>query len=100
MSQELKIQPHVSEKSFDGSERGVYTFDVPGTANKHSVKEAVESQYKVSVTNVRTVVSKGKPKRLIRKRQRPIESHRSDKKKAYVTLKKGDKIAIIAEGAA
>lgn len=100
MSLDLAVKPRVSEKSFAGSEQGVYVFDVPRSANKHTVKSAIESQYGVTVAAVRTVIVKGKPKRVVRKRQRPVEAHRSDVKKAYVTLKKGDKIASIAEGAA
>lgn len=100
MASDLILRPHVSEKSFSSAQKGVYVFDVPNNANKHTVKQAVESQFKVKVTDIRTILTKGKPKRVIRKRQRPTDSHRSNVKKAYVTLKKGDKIAMISEGAA
>lgn len=100
MSNSLLLKPHISEKSFGSAEKGVYVFSVPLTSNKQVIKTSVENQFKVTVVDVKTSVLKGKPKRVVRKRQRPTVSHRTDIKKAYVTLKKGDKIAMIAEGAA
>lgn len=99
MSTTILLQPRISEKSYAQSATGVYVFDVPVETNKHSIKAAVEAQYKVSVTDVRTTVIKGKPKHSVRKRQRPIIGKRTDIKKAYVTLKKGDKIATLSEEA-
>lgn len=91
------IRPHMSEKSFLLAKTGVYTFDVPMTANKQLVIDAVSEQYSVTATDARLLVAKGKAKRSYRKRQRPITGKRSDQKKAYVTLKEGDKIAAFEE---
>lgn len=97
MSKTLALQPRISEKSYALSATGVYVFDVPLSVTKHSVKRAIEAQYSVGVTEVRTVVLKGKVKRLVRKRQQPKLGSRSDAKKAYVTLKKGDRITVFPE---
>ncbi len=99
MNTPLVIQPLISEKSFIQAEKGVYTFKVPLTANKQTIAKTIAADYKVTVEAVRTVLSKGKAKRIVRKRQQPSVGHRSDFKKAYATLKKGDKIAVFAEGA-
>lgn len=97
MSKTIALLPHLSEKSVSSSERGVYVFDVPAGSNKQAVREAVQDQYKVTVTDVRTTTIKGKVKRSARKRQRPVLGQRSDVKKAYVTLKKGDRITVFPE---
>ena len=72
------------------SNYGQYTFDVFPTATKHTVREAVEQAFKVTVmrVNIQNVCGKNK-----RSRQgRP--SRTSDFKKAVVTLKEGDKIEL------
>ena len=53
--------------------------------------KAVESQYEgVKVKDVRTVVQNGKQVRAYRgKRQNPGHAHRTDSKKAYVSLSSG-----------
>lgn len=80
-------KPVISEKSFKEAENGKYLFWVPLSANKIQVKEAVEKIFKVDVTNVTTIVMKGKIKVLKR-----IKGKRKDKKKAIVTLKEGQEI--------
>ncbi len=56
-------------------------------ANKIEVKQAVESLFKVKVVQVRMARYLGKTRRIGRNLGR-----RSDWKKAYVTLREGDKI--------
>ena len=58
-------------------------------ANKFDIRNAVESLFKVSVLKVTTVRMMGK-----RKRRGRIYGKRPDYKKAYVTIKAGDKIEI------
>jgi large subunit ribosomal protein L23 len=68
-----------------------YTFEVAPAATKHTVREAIEQTFKVTVTrvNIQNVCGKNK-----RSRQgRP--SRTSDYKKAIVTLKEGDKIELV-----
>ena len=73
------------------SNYGQYTFEVFPAATKHTVREAVEQTFKVTVTRVNILNIKGKPKRS--RTGRPITT--SDSKRAIVTLKKGDKIELI-----
>lgn len=80
-------KPVISEKSFTHAEENKYVFVVAREANKIEVKKAVEKLFKVTVEDVRTVVIKGKVKRVGKKMGK-----RSDFKKAYVKVKKGDKI--------
>jgi large subunit ribosomal protein L23 len=68
-------------------------FRVAKGANKIEIKKAVEEIFKVKVDCVNTVNYKGKKKRLGK-----FEGRRSDWKKAFVTLKKGEKLDFI-EGA-
>jgi large subunit ribosomal protein L23 len=91
----LVLKPRVSEKAYAQSQAAnVYVFSVAKDANKQVIAGAVEAQFGVTVKTVNTVVSKGKAKRTIRKGGRPIKGRTSDFKKAYVTLKEGDSIAI------
>jgi len=80
-------RPVISEKSFAHAEEGKYVFVVDNRANKIEIARTVEKLFKVTVIDVKTVVMKGKVKRVGRK-----FGKRSDFKKAYVTLKEGDKI--------
>ena len=69
------------------TEKGVYTFDVPVTAEKISVRKAVEALYGVKVSDVRMVRHAGKP---VFKGRRPTA--KKSWKKALVTLVKGQKL--------
>jgi len=91
----ITLKPRMSEKTYALSNDRVYVFDVDTSFNKHEIADAVEKTYKVTVTDVRTITSKGKSKRLYRNR-RYENGKRSDVKKAYVTLKDGDAIPIFA----
>lgn len=62
-------------------------FEVARDANKIEIRQAVESLFKVSVTAVRTLVMRGKIKRVGR-----FSGQRPSWKKAFVTLKPGDNI--------
>jgi len=62
-------------------------FKVRPDANKIEVKQAVETIFKVKVVQVRMARYLGKIRRIGKSMGR-----RSDWKKAYVTLKEGDKI--------
>lgn len=92
----LVLKPRVSEKAYAQSQGNVYVFSVDKRADKTSIARAVEAQFGVSVETVNTAVSKGKSKRTIRKGGRPVAGRTSDFKKAYVTLKEGDSIALFA----
>lgn len=94
----LVLKPRISEKSYALSEKNnTYIFDVPNEANKMDIAGAVTSQFEVIVTNVRVAGVPGKAVRSYRQRgRRSINSKRSDIRKAYVTLKEGDKLPIFA----
>ncbi|MCL4387167.1 MAG: 50S ribosomal protein L23 [Patescibacteria group bacterium] len=92
--EDILVKPVISEKSFAGAESGKYFFWVDSKVNKLQVKEAVEKGFKVEVTDVNILVQKGKVKTFGRKRK---EGKRSDKKKAIVTLKKGQEIKDFAK---
>ena len=62
-------------------------FEVARDANKIEVRQAVETLFKVTVTDVRTLVVRGKVKRVGR-----FSGQRPGWKKAFVTLKPGDNI--------
>lgn len=86
---EILRRPVVTEKSTLISEYNQVTFEVAKDASKPEIRAAVEDLFKVKVTAVNTVITKGKTKRF---RGRP--GVRSDVKKAVVTLAEGDSIDI------
>jgi large subunit ribosomal protein L23 len=94
----LTIKPKVSEKAYAQSEQlNTYVFEVPAFATKQSVAQAVSKAYEVKVTAVRIAGVKGKTKRVYRRGARSVRSgHRPDIRKAYVTLKQGDKLPVFA----
>lgn len=86
--------PRITEKGTRLKEKNnVLTFEVRTDANKVQVRKAIEGIFKVKVSDVTTVKSAGKKKRMGQRLGRT-----SDWKKAYVTLKPGEKIDIF-EGA-
>ena len=57
--------PVVTEKSVRAIEEGnVYTFIVDRLANKVQIRQAVEELFSVKVQSVRTLIRKGKPRRV------------------------------------
>lgn len=97
MSKTLLLKPRVSEKAYGQSlTKNTYVFVVPNDANRTEVAAAVEAQFEVSVTDVNILNVKGKAKRTVRKGGRQSAGRDSDFKKAYVTLKEGDSIAVFA----
>ncbi len=62
-------------------------FEVATDANKIEIRHAIQSLFNVAVTDVHTMVSRGKLKRMGR-----FQGRRPKTKKAVVTLKAGDNI--------
>jgi len=83
------LTPIITEKSTIASEFNQVIFEVPLSANKVEIKDAVEELFKVKVMAVNTMRVKGKEKRF-----RGIVGRRKDIKKAIDTLKDGDTIDI------
>lgn len=99
MSKTLVLKPRVSEKAYGLSQdRNTYVFTVPLSVSKQAIAQAVQAQFSVGVVDVNTTHIKGKTKRSIRRGQRgrPAMGSQSNFKKAYVTLKDGDSIALFA----
>ena|SRR5687768_11571214 len=86
---DVVLAPHITEKSTLMSENNAVVFKVAGSASKPEIKAAVEALFNVKVTNVNTMVTKGKTKRW---KGKPYQ--RSDMKKAIVTLAEGQSIDI------
>jgi len=85
--------PRVTEKATILLEQNAYTFDVALKATKKEIEKAVKAQYKVTPIAVRTVKVAKKPV-MPRGKNAKIGST-SVGKKAYVYLKKGDKIEVL-----
>lgn len=64
-----------------------YAFVVDKKSNKEAIKQAIQVLFKVTVTDIRTSIHRGKIKRIGKN-----EGKRSNWKRAIVTLKEGDKI--------
>ena len=71
-----------------------YSFVVDRRASKHDIARAVAAQFKVKVEGVQTLIMRGKVKRV-----GTSMGKRSNFKKAFVTLKEGDKIELFEGGA-
>ena len=81
-------RPLITEKSTDLKEsQGTLCFEVHRDATKPEIKKAVESLFGVKVADVRVANMHGKVKR-----QGRYVGRRPDWKKAFVVLKKGEKM--------
>jgi large subunit ribosomal protein L23 len=86
---DIVLAPHITEKSTMLSEHNSVVFKVAPDATKPEIKAAIEALFNVKVTNVNTIITKGKSKRWQGKPYR-----RSDMKKAIVTLAEGQSIDV------
>jgi large subunit ribosomal protein L23 len=84
------IHPHITEKATFSAENSVYVFKVQSNATKTSVEQAFKEKYKVNPIKVRTVTIPAKNVFV-----RGKKGIKSGYKKAYIYLKKGEKIEII-----
>ena len=82
----------LAEKASSLREENKVVFEVAIEANKIQIRHAVEKLFGVKVTDVNTLVQRGKPRRLGR-----IESKRPNWKKAIVTLAEGSDIQFFDE---
>lgn len=94
----ILVTPVTTEKAYGLSQKNVYVFNVPLSANKNEITEAVKSQYGVEVKEIKTLVQQGKAIRFSRGKNRyPGTTKRTDSKKAYVTLAAGSSLAIFEQ---
>ncbi|MCQ2362199.1 MAG: 50S ribosomal protein L23 [Acidaminococcaceae bacterium] len=82
-------RPVITEKTQAMMNENKYTFEVPMTANKVEIRQAIEAIFNVKVERVNTVRVLGKTKRMGR-----FQGKRSDYKKAIVKLVEGSKITL------
>ena len=87
-------RPVITEKAANQSENRVYTFLVRGSANKHTVADAVEVLYGVRPTKVRIAKRPSKRKRIRLPGREREYGMTAQKKKAYVFLREGDTIKL------
>ena len=84
----------LTEKSNLLREENKVIFEVLRTANKIQIRQAVEKLFNVKVTEVNTLVMRGKDRRMGRGYAKT-----QNWKKAMVTLKKGDSIDFFGDSA-
>ena len=81
-------RPIITEKGLTLKENDrTLCFEVHEQANKRQIQEAVEQLFKVKVERVRTMTVPGKMRR-----RGKYSGYRADWKKAYVTLREGEKM--------
>ena len=92
---QVLIAPVISEKATMVAEKSnAVTFKVMRDATKPEIKAAVELMFKVEVQGVSVLDTKGKAKRFGKSMGR-----RDNVRKAYVTLKPGQELNLVGEGA-
>jgi len=88
-------RPLITEKTSIQREDGrTIVFQVARDANKVEIRRAIEKLLGAKVDTIRTSIAHGKIKR-----QGRYAGRRSDWKKAYVTLREGQKMPEFLEGA-
>lgn len=90
---EILVAPHVTEETMKNmvnprNDVRKYVFKVAMDASKTDIKAAIEKRFDVKVASVNTLINRGKIKRV-----RMVAGKKPNWKKAYITLKAGQKIA-------
>ena len=90
---EILVAPHVTEETMKNmvnkrNDVHKYVFEVAMDASKEDIKAAIEKRFDVKVAKVNTLINRGKIKRV-----RMVAGKKPNWKKAYITLKAGQKIA-------
>ena len=92
MAKKILVKPIITEKAENLSEnRGQYTFVVNKKANKVEIRQAIESQFNVSVDSVNTMIMPAKRKNR-NTRSGILKGSVSSYKKAIITLAEGEEI--------
>jgi len=91
-SQNIILGPIVTEKSISGQSKGIYSFWVQPSANKHQIANAVKTVFALKPKSVRTSARLGKTKTDWKKRT-PIQ--KPDRKIAIVDFGKDQKIDML-----
>ena len=86
------LSPRITEKASEVSSKNVWIFNVRKDSNKIKIKEAVTALYNVIPEKICISKIASKSKRIKVKGRERETSKTKQGKKAYVYLKKGDKI--------
>lgn len=85
------LRPRITEKAAISADRsGVYVFEVAPRTTKKAIAASVKAAYKVTPVKIRT--TRIAPKAVFVRGKRGVKQ---GGKKAYVYLKKGDKIELL-----
>jgi len=88
------LKPVITERSTNlKMSSNKFVFEVDPGANKREIKAAVEKLFNVTVKEVRTAIIRGKMKTVFMRGGR-FTGQKPNRKKAIVTLAKGDNIDI------
>ena len=85
----VTFRPIFTEQSLKQAGLNRYTFAVPVWADKGLIKKSAQKTFGVTVEGVKTIIYKGKPRRVRRSR---VEKKGQSWKKAVVLVKEGQKI--------
>lgn len=86
------IKPRITEKAALLTDQHIYVFEVRKGATKHEVRDAIKALYKVTPIEVRIV---NKQPRHFMSRARGRDTMEHGLRKAYVHLKKDDRIELV-----
>jgi large subunit ribosomal protein L23 len=86
------IKPRITEKAALLSDKNVYTFEIKKGATKFEVRDAIKALY--NVTPVRVHIVNKQPRHSM-SRARGRDMMENGLRKAYVYLKKGDRIELV-----
>ncbi|NJK55174.1 MAG: 50S ribosomal protein L23 [Pleurocapsa sp. SU_5_0] len=89
---DLILKPIITEKGTIQMELGKYVFDVLPKATKPDIRAAIESLFDVTVVKVNTLTLPRKKRRVGR-----FVGYKAQYKRAIVTLKEGDSIALFPD---
>jgi large subunit ribosomal protein L23 len=86
------VRPYITEKAALLMERNIYTFVVTKGATKHQIHDAIKALYQVTPIAIR-IVNKQPRHYMSRMRGRDMMEH--GLRKAYVYLKKDDRLNLV-----
>lgn len=86
------VRPRITEKAAVLLDQNVYTFEIKKGATKFEVRDAIKALYKVTPVSVRIV---NKEPRHYMASMRGRSAMEQGLRKAYVYLKKGDRIDLV-----
>jgi large subunit ribosomal protein L23 len=86
------MTPRITEKAALLSDKNVYAFEIRKGATKHEVRDAVKALYHVTPLKVHIM---NKEPRHFMSRMRGRDTMEHGLRKAYVYLKKGDRIELV-----